>query len=253
MKGIFVFESRVLLIALFLALIMVKRYSITLSKNQLSKQFEAVIEGDYVPSFNAGPGQKLPVITSDNPHRIHLFQWGILPFDAVESGVADKLINARAKTLFAKEPFCNLVESKRCIIPADSFYVWKEQFNVSTPYRVVSATDASFAIAGVWDAWKVGEGEETMFGSFTMITREATPDVSDLHDRMPLILTAEESKIWLNDRVTEEFIHLVLDRPQGLKMKSYKVTNLVNNLAINTRKVTKEINAPLPGDTLSLF
>lgn len=231
---------------------MIKRYSITLSKNQLSKHFEASVDAEYKPYFNAGPGQKLPVITSDNPHRIHLFQWGILPFNSSEMGVAEKLINARAKTLFAKEPFCNLVESKRCIIPADSFYVWKEQFNVSTPYRITSATDSPFSIAGVWDEWRMDEGE-AMFGSFTMITRESRPELKEYTERMPLILNDQEKNIWLNDRIQEDFIHDVLNRPVGLQMKMHKVTNLVNNLENNSRKVIKEVNATLPGETLSLF
>jgi putative SOS response-associated peptidase YedK len=231
---------------------MIKRYSITLSKNLLSKQFSATVDANYQAIYNAGPGQKLPVITSDNPHRVHLFQWGILPFDSVESGASEKLINARAKTLFAKEPFCNLIESKRCIIPADSFYVWKEQFNVSTPYRVLSALENTFSIAGVWDQWQVGDGE-TMFGSFTMITRESTPEILEYSERMPLILNESEANIWLNDRVSEDFIHQLLAEPNGIKLKVYKVTNLVNNLANNSRKVIKEVNATLPGETLSLF
>jgi putative SOS response-associated peptidase YedK len=231
---------------------MIKRYSITLSKNQLSKLFTATVDANYAPSFNAGPGQKLPVITSDNPHRVLLFQWGILPFDAVETGVSDKLINARAKTIFAKEPFCDLVQTKRCIIPADSFYVWKEQFNISTPYRIVSATESTFAIAGVWDSWQVADGD-SMFGSFTMITREAPKDLQEYTERMPLILNEEESKIWLNDRVNEDFITELLKRPIGIKLKTYKVTNLVNNLSNNSRKVIKEVNATMPGETLSLF
>lgn len=231
---------------------MIKRYSITAPKTKLSKSFEATVDADFKPSFNAGPGQKLPVITSDNPHRINLFQWGILPFNSSDSGIADKLINARAKTIFAKEPFCNLVESKRCIIPADSFYVWTEQFNVSTPFRILSATESVFSIAGVWEEWKV-EGSEGMFGSFTMITREATPEIIEYSERMPLILNEDEKEIWLNDRVEESFIQEVLKKPVGLKMKIQKMTNLVNNLENNSRKVIKEINAPLPGDTLSLF
>lgn len=231
---------------------MIKRYSITIPKAKLSKLFEATVDPDFKPFYNAGPGQKLPVVTSENPHRINLFQWGILPFNSSDVGIGEKLINARAKTLFAKEPFCNLVESKRCIIPADSFYVWTEQFNVTTPFRIMADSEKVFSIAGVWDQWQL-EDDGAMFGSFTMITREARPELQEYTERMPLILNDEEKEIWLNDRVEESFIHQVLDKPVGLKMKVQKVTNLVNDLKNNTRKVIKEINAPLPGETLSLF
>ena len=92
-----------------------------------------------------------------------------------------------------------------------------------------------------------------MFGSFTMITREASSEITDYTERMPLILNEEETNIWLNDRVEDSFIRKILDNPVGFKMKVHKVTNLVDNLKNNSRKVINEINAPLPGDTLSLF
>lgn len=232
---------------------MIKRYSITLSKNLLSKQFTASINGDYTPFYNAGPGQKLPVITSDNPHRIQLFQWGILPYNSNELGASDKLINARAKTLFAKEPYCNLIESKRCIIPADSFYVWKEQFNVSTPYRVIPVLENTFSIAGIWDSWQVND-EENMFGSFTMITQVAQNDLIEYTDRSPLILNNEEREIWLDDRAdVSKIVKITTEHQNNVKFNIIKMSNLVNNLSNNTRKVIKEINAPLPGETLSLF
>ena len=231
---------------------MIKRYSITLAKSKLSKYFEAVVDSNYTPIFNGAPGHKLPVITSDNPHKIELFQWGIIPYNSSDSGIGEKLINARAKTLFAKEPFCNLVQKKRCIIPSDGFYIWKEQHNVSTPYRVVAQDNNIFGIAGVWDQWKL-EDSDTMFGSFTMVTREARKDIEEYSERMPLILNTEEQKNWLDDKISEDFIHKVLDTPAKFPFNIYKVTNLVDNTEINNRRVIKKINAPMPGDTLSLF
>ena len=233
---------------------MIKRYSITLPKAKFSKEYSASVNPFYKPFFNAGPGQKLPVITSDNPHRVEMFQWGIIPFTSSDSHIADKLINARAKTLFIKEPFCDLVQKKRCIIPADSFYLWQEKFNVSTPFRVQLATESPFNIAGVWEEWKMeGEEEGKMFGSFTMITRESQENIFEYSDRMPLILNDEQTKAWLDDRIDESFISDILASKEEMKLKVYKVTNLVNDLKNNTRRVVKEINAPLPGDTLSLF
>jgi len=232
---------------------MIKRYSITLPKSKLSKQFEAVVPQDYKPFYNAGPGQKLPVITSNNPHRLEYFQWGILPFSSSDTQIADKLINARAKTLFVKEPFCNLVQKKRCIIPADSFYIWQEKFNVSTPFRVTLKTESTFFFAGVWEEWKMEGDSDSMFGSFTIITRESTEQLLPITDRMPIILSEEENKTWLDDRVNESFITEILNSNSRPELKYYKVTNLVNDLKNNSRRVIKEVNAPLPGDTLSLF
>ena len=52
------------------------------------------------PNFNITPGQSVPIITSDKPHEIQLFKFGLTPFWA-KSGM--NLFNARAEGYYNQE------------------------------------------------------------------------------------------------------------------------------------------------------
>ena len=61
---------------------------------------------------------------------------------------------------------------------------------VKQPYYVRPAEGEFFAMAGLWDEWQE-------LKTFTVLTRDACADLAWLHDRMPVILGAEEMKHWL--------------------------------------------------------
>ncbi len=236
---------------------MIQRYTVCHPKKVISNRFEAGILVPYKPSFNAGAGQKLPVITNKAPDRVSLFQWGLVPFDSKDAQIGDKLLNARVETIKAKQPYTDLLPDKRCIIIADSFYFWKELHGVSTPYRVIMKDESLFAIAGIWDEWKMEDDDEnaSFFGSFSMVTTEANNLIADFSERMPAILEPSQEKVWLDaieDTPLEDLLKLI--KPfDSAKMRFYKVSNLVNNLEINSAKVAKELNNTSTGHTLSLF
>ena len=51
-------------------------------------------------------------------------------------------------------------------------------------------------------------GEE--YDAFTILTTAANECVSPIHDRMPVILSADEADLWINDN---RFMEFVLHRP----------------------------------------
>ena len=236
---------------------MIQRYTICQPKKVVSNRFEAGILVPYKPNFNGAAGQKLPVITNKFPDRVSLYQWGLVPFDSKDAQIGDKLLNARIETIKAKQPYSDLLPTKRCIILADSFYFWKDNHGVSTPYRVVMKDESLFAIAGIWDEWKMEDANEeaTLFGSFSMITTESNSLISDFTDRMPAILEKDIEKDWLDAIKTTPLENtLKLIKPfDATKMRFYKVSNLVNKPENNSSKVIKELNNTSTGHTLSLF
>lgn len=232
---------------------MIQRYSITLPKSKLSERFEAAAPKDYKPNFNASQSNQLPIITSLNPERIVMFQWGLIPFSSKDPLIGDKLINARVQTLKVKSPFCDLIGSKRCIILADSFFAWQEAHNMSMPHRVMMKSEQAFGIAGVWDEWRMEGDDSSIFNTFSMITTGANTIVGEMTDRMPAILPIGEEKKWLTPKLDLNEAIAKLQPYDSKKLKIYRVSNLVNNLSANNNKVTKEINTTMPGETLSLF
>jgi putative SOS response-associated peptidase YedK len=76
-----------------------------------------------------------------------------------------------------------LVDRRRCIIPADSFYEWRKEGKRKVPMWVHLKTKEPFALAGLWDVWRKPDGKRVE--SFTIITTEPNELVRPVHNRMP--------------------------------------------------------------------
>jgi putative SOS response-associated peptidase YedK len=70
-----------------------------------------------------------------------------------------------------------------------------------------------FAIAGLWSQWEDTSNGEIIF-SYTMVTTEANELMAKIHNtkkRMPLILTPENEKAWLEGADYHFFTHPKVD------------------------------------------
>ena len=84
----------------------------------------------YAPRFNIAPSQQLPVIVSaDGAPDAERMQWGLVPWWAKDQTIGNRMINARAETLTEKGAVKNLVDRRRCLVPADGFYEWRKEGN----------------------------------------------------------------------------------------------------------------------------
>jgi len=84
------------------------------------------------------------------------------------------------------------------------------------------------AFAGLWEQWADKEGKEVV-ESCTILTTDATEPVSNLHDRMPVILEPNDFDLWLdpdehNIKILRDLIHPAA--PGILSM--HPVSNYVN-------------------------
>lgn len=183
---------------------MITRYSIAISKEKLQRFYNLDPKG-FKPVYNACPGQILPIIKSGNPNKLSFSEWGLVPADAVDSHIGDKLINARIKTLEAKKPFDALLPENRCVILMDSFYVMTER----NAYRIRLKSHEPFTVAGLWDEWGEKESDKKMFKSFTMITQPASNISSQYNDRMPAILSKDLANVWLSTTNTIDVSALI--------------------------------------------
>jgi putative SOS response-associated peptidase YedK len=205
------------------------RYSVSKKNDEIRVRFSASIACDgELQRYNVAPTQPSAVITSDEPSLIRMFRWGLVPYNAADLATGTRYINGRAETLLEKYPFANLVESKRCIIPADGFYEWKKKGNIKIPHRFTLADEGLFAFAGLWDAWADRSTGEIIH-SFTIITVKPNELVAPVHDRMPAILPPDHEKLWLDISIPPaEAVKLLQPYPAEL-MKSIIVSTLVNS------------------------
>jgi putative SOS response-associated peptidase YedK len=185
---------------------------------------------EYEFSYNIAPSHSvLSVINDGTKNRMGFLRWGLIPPWANDEKIGYKMINARAETLTEKNSFRNAYKSKRCLVIADSFYEWKRTSDKSkTPMRIKLKSSDLFAMAGLWEHWKSPKGESIY--SCTVITTKPNQLVSDIHDRMPVILKPEDERTWLNPSIknTEILGNLLKPLPEEY-MEAYEVSSLVNS------------------------
>ena len=197
----------------------------------------------FAPRYNIAPTQMAPVIFHDrNQPAVKLMRWGLIPSWAKDESVGNALINARSETIESRTAFREAFKHRRCLIPADSFYEWKEMHGERQPFRVMLKSGEPFCFAGLWDRWvrppaagkfdtdlDEAPASETI-DSFTIITRAANAAIAPLHDRMPVIMAPNHFSWWLKDDGERGESHkMALGHPLEEPLKIYPVSDLVNS------------------------
>src|SRR6185437_8585738 len=108
------------------------------------------------------------------------------------------LINARAETLLEKPAFRGATQKRRCLVPADGYYQWREGDTSKQPYLVTRRDGAPFAFAGLWERWGPRHDPAAALDSFTIITTETNELLRGFHHRMPAVLAPERYAAWLD-------------------------------------------------------
>ena len=197
------------------------------------------------------PGSWIPVrtIKSSQSYPVTLMRWGF-PFVSGNKFVRS-VINARSETIHQKKMFAQLVQHNRCIIPANGFYEWdhivpqngdqhsggkedgieervpSKSGTVKRKYRIIPRypspyRDKSFFyMAGLFNYFKAEKPPENSglppqpenAPYVVILTTDASPQMKHIHNRMPVILTAEDAKTWLSDMSIEAIINHGLLQP----------------------------------------
>ena len=193
------------------------------------------------PRYNIAPGQMIHAVVSDGTIRkIGELRWGLAPFLAKDESIGYKMINARAETLTEKPAFRRLIERRRCIIPADGFYEWRNVGNRKQPMRITLISRPVFGFAGLWDVWTRPDGSK--LSTCTIITCASNELMHQIHDRMPIILTQEDESLWLDRDVTDsELMASVLRTYPAEDMRAYPVSSAVGNWRNDEPALIEEI------------
>lgn len=159
-------------------------------------------------TWNAAPGQLLPVIVEDARGRPHVRQmhWGL----RARHGDGPTPINARAETLLQRPMFRHLLPTRRCLVPATGWYEWRPEGGKRQPYYLSVTDHPLFTFAGIYDAWLEADG--TIVGSYCIITTIPAPSIAHVHDRMPVVLAPEDEARWLDRDLRDPRVLLPLLR-----------------------------------------
>jgi putative SOS response-associated peptidase YedK len=141
------------------------------------------------------PTDHAPVILKDGDGvSFENLKWGFKKWSG--KGV---IINARSETLQTKDMFSKCLEFGRCVVPAGEYFEWEKLPQGKRKYYIKDKDGHILFMAGLYR--NTAEGRE-----FVIITKDAHGDVTDIHDRMPVILRANQVESWLNGALTPDNI-----------------------------------------------
>ena len=162
---------------------------------ELAEEVFELRAGDYTPGMKslAVIGRSTPLYGNGSAEHgeqagdaglsTEFLLWGFPGFDK-----GKLLINARAERVRDRPTFADSYAARRCVLPAAGFYEWdrkKEKVIFTVPESKI------LYLAGIYRPY----GEEKRF---VVLTREANASMAEVHDRMPLILSREEVRPWVN-------------------------------------------------------
>jgi putative SOS response-associated peptidase YedK len=204
---------------------------------EIAHAFSAVDSGQHLAlNFNISPTSEVFALRANGGEvRLDVMSWGLVPSWAKDVSRAASLINARSESVAEKPPFRNLTSRHRCVMPMNAYYEWKPMKvagkAMKQPFAFIPGKDSGydheshFAVASLWSTWRDGEGRE--LATCVALTTEANQRVSQVHNRMPVLLTKDGVKQWLSEEVVAP-LHLAHGIPDDA-VEYFPVSTDVNN------------------------
>jgi putative SOS response-associated peptidase YedK len=137
---------------------------------------------------------------------------------------------ASKMTVNTKPVFRDAFAKRRCIIPVGGIYEWKEPKGAKQPFAIAHKDGGLLPLAGLWDRWKDPASGEIV-RSCTIVTCAADELVSELHNRMPVVLDPAAWAMWLGEAESgpDEFKAMLRPCPSD-RLTMWPVSKAVNNV-----------------------
>lgn len=193
---------------------------------------------DLKPNYNIAPGQDVAVVIRDDRTRLLMLHWGLVPPWAKDISAGYKMINARSETITEKPSYRKAFEKRRCLVIADGFYEWHREGNKKIPYFIYHISGRPVGFAGIYEKWISKDGDEV--NSCAIITTSANELLQPIHDRMPVIIPAENSASWIDpaNKDKDHLLSMLAPFSSG-RMSAHKVSEFVNSPANNSPECIK--------------
>ena len=218
------------------------------------------------PDYNVAPTKRVYAVMTRHDRQeeegervpaareLRVLRWGLVPYWAKEASGGARMINARAETVAVKPAFRRAFAKRRCILPADGYYEWQTisadgEKPRKQPYFIYRADGDLLTFAGVYELWRdetvPPDHERAWLWTAAIITTQATDDVGQIHDRMPMVIARDHWADWLDPDNTEPgHLQATLLPAMAGGLTSYPVSTAVNFVRNNG----PELIRPLPGE-----
>lgn len=190
------------------------RYGLEAEYEELRLQFDIYNRyTGYEAREEIYPSEKAAIIIQeDDKNYMKSAAWGFCsPYDS------RLLINARGESVHEKKTFKSLLFNSRCIVPATCFFEWKKEDKSKTKYIIKVEDPPIFGMAGLYQSDIDKNGQVIL--RYIVITSAANPVMAQIHERMPVILSKEQMKLWLDPHIAdiEVLKHMLKPYDGGIK------------------------------------
>ena len=207
------------------------RYKICKPVSKTADLVRKNIKVEDTDNYNAHPSQKLPIIKSyTNGKALESYEWGLVPDWSKKIEKFSPLINARKETLMEKVTFKNLIQTSRCVVVADGYYEWTKEKKGKVPYYFTKEDNEIMFFAAIHQN-----------NQFCIITRESRENISNIHQREPLIINQSQINNYLN--IKKDAIE-ILNSIKPPELKFHEISKDVNNPENNDPSLINPITNP---------
>ncbi|MBB6118716.1 SOS response-associated peptidase [Nocardiopsis algeriensis] len=242
------------------------------------------------PDYNISPGRSVYAVLGPppqaaepgppGPRSLHTLRWGLIPSWAKDRNVGYRMINARSETIADKPSFRTAFRRRRCLLPADAYYEWQligkdGSAEPSTspatdphhrrrkakadkkPWSVRYSGGEPLALAGIFERWRDPEADANDPGAWVwscaVVTTEAAPELSHIHERMPVVVPPQDWARWLDPAAGPDELALLLEDTPAELLRADEVSTDVNSIKNNGPGLLLPLSESGSGEPDTLF
>jgi putative SOS response-associated peptidase YedK len=160
------------------------------------------------PCMPSNPGARRLVIRREGLGELALtpMRWGLRADQGTGSEIlARPLTSVCAEVVGTNAEWRRMLNSQRCVVPAERFFEWKRVAEVKTrEYCMRLRSGKPLMLAGLWNR------SETSGETFAYLSCDANPLFSLVHNRMPVVLEPNDLPAWFNPDTSLESLMSML-------------------------------------------
>ena len=183
-----------------------------------------------VPSVNVAPTQLVPIVSfEEGQRRLQPARWGYPAPWLARQGKdpwSSALVNAKAEEAAAKPTWRSSLHQRRCLVPTTGFYEWWRRGSRRLPLLFTPPAGGILTLGGIWQIFQ-RDSEEIC--CLSILTTAATGEVASIHDRMPVILRAQDFDPWLDPRLDPAKLHALLEPPDANALVATEVSTAIGD------------------------
>ena len=199
-----------------------KQFALFTDKEVFEDALGIHTEADFIykPNYNVSTGNTVPgIFKLDGEAKLGHFVWGVSGLEA-EHTLSFHFEQAEGKR-------SDLLKSQRCLIPANGFFIWKQNVDDPHPFYIRKISSAIFFMAAVYEIVKEENGH--LRKEFSVVLEDANDLIKPVTAHMPLIVERNQLSDWLNGKALSEF---------------RKSNHLIQLADFITNRVPEEVNDP---------